>query len=152
MTTTKTTARDAAPMPILDDIGILRRFLRGRKWYGTEWYITVAGGGILLLIVIITFLAPVLAPFDPNEFAGAQFTPPGGGPQALLARAGQDPGQRGGRGRGCHLDISIDPPLPGWCPRGAIPGLESTPAVVSWLSAVLILPLVRMRGGLGSFL
>jgi peptide/nickel transport system permease protein len=91
MTTTTTTVQDAAPMPIPDDIGILRRFFRGRKWYGAEWYITVAGGGILLLIVVGTLLAPVLAPFDPNEFVGAQFTPPGGGPQALLARAGQNP-------------------------------------------------------------
>ncbi len=81
-------------MPIPDDIGILRRFFRGRKWYGAEWYITVAGGGILLLIALITLLAPLLAPFDPNEFTGAPFTPPGGGPQALLARAGQDPGVR----------------------------------------------------------
>jgi peptide/nickel transport system permease protein len=92
MSKTTTTAQDAAPTPIPDDIGILRRFLRGRKWYGTEWYITVVGGGVLLLIVIVTLLASVLAPFDPNEFAGAQFTPPGGGPQALLARAGQNPG------------------------------------------------------------
>jgi peptide/nickel transport system permease protein len=94
MTTTKTTVQDATSTLIPDDIGILRRFLRGRKWYGAEWYITVAGGGILLLIVVSTLLAPVLAPFDPNEFVGAQFTPPGGGPQALLARAGQDPGVR----------------------------------------------------------
>ena len=90
MANTSTTA----PTLIPEDIGIMRRFFRGRKWYGTEWYITVAGGAVLLLIVVITLLAPVLAPFDPNEFAGAPFTPPGGGPQALLARAGQDPGVR----------------------------------------------------------
>ena len=92
MAKTTTTVQEAAPTLIPDDIGILRRFLRGRRWYGTEWYITVAGGAILLLIVVITLLAPVLAPFDPNEFAGAQFTPPGAGPQALLARADDDPG------------------------------------------------------------
>ena len=74
MAETTTTVKEAAPTLIPDDIGILRRFLRGRRWYGTEWYITVAGGAILLLIVVITLLAPVLAPFDPNEFAGAQFT------------------------------------------------------------------------------
>lgn len=94
MATTTTAVQDVTAIPIPDDIGILRRFLRGRKWYGAEWYITVAGGGILLLIIVITLLAPLLAPFDPNEFVGAQFTPPGGGPQALLARAGQDPGLR----------------------------------------------------------
>ena len=92
MATTTTTVQDTAQMFIPNDIGILRRFLRGRKWYGAEWYITVAGGGILVLIIIITLLAPLLAPFDPNEFVGAPFTPPGGGPQALLVRTGQNPG------------------------------------------------------------
>lgn len=75
-------------MGLPEDVGILRRFWRGRTWYGAEWYITVAGGGILLLIVIVTLLAPVIAPFDPNEFVGGPFTPPGDGPQALLARRG----------------------------------------------------------------
>lgn len=107
MTMTKTPAQGAAPMSIPDDIGILRRFFRGRKWYGAEWYITVAGGGILLLIIIITVLAPVLAPFDPNEFAGAQFTPPGGGPQALLARAGQDPGVRSAELKASGVSVGV---------------------------------------------
>ncbi len=92
MATTTTTVQDAAQLPIPDDIGLLRRFLRGRKWYGAEWYITVAGGSILLLIVSVTLLAPLLAPYDPNEFVGAPFTRPGGGVQAMLARAGQNPG------------------------------------------------------------
>ncbi len=94
-------------MSIPDDIGILRRFFRGRKWYGAEWYITVAGGSILLLIVIITLLAPVLAPFDPNEFVGAQFTPPGGGLQALLARAGQDPGVRSAELKASGVPVGV---------------------------------------------
>ncbi len=94
MSKTTVTVQETAPTLIPEDIGILRRFLRGRKWYGTEWYLTVGGGGVLVLILLITVLAPVLAPFDPNEFAGAQFTPPGGGAQALLVRAGQDPGIR----------------------------------------------------------
>ncbi len=91
MTTTTTTDQATAHSLIPEDVGLIGRFLRGRIWYGAEWYITVAGGGILALIVIITLLAPVMAPFDPNEFVGAPFTPPRGGPQALLARAGENP-------------------------------------------------------------
>jgi peptide/nickel transport system permease protein len=75
----------------LDRVGILRRFLRARRWHGAEWYITVLGGVILVTVAVLTTLAPVVAPHDPNEFIGAQFTPPGGGRQALLARHGEAP-------------------------------------------------------------
>jgi len=74
-----------------ENIGILARIWRGRIWYGTEWYITVFGGLILIVMILMTIFAPVISPHDPNEFIGAAFTPPGGGEQALLARAGQSP-------------------------------------------------------------
>jgi peptide/nickel transport system permease protein len=89
-----TTTPDAVPLSIHElttDVGILRRILRGRKWYGTEWYITVFGGAILVVITVLTILAPVVAPHDPNEFIGAAFTPPGGGLQTLVARSGESP-------------------------------------------------------------
>jgi len=79
------------PTFIDDDIGLFRRIWRGRIWYGTEWYITVLGGLILVLITLITLLAPQIAPFDPNKFVGGQFIPPGGGHQAILVRAGENP-------------------------------------------------------------
>ena len=89
-----TTTPDAVPVSIREltaDVGILRRILRGRKWYGTEWYITVFGGTILVVVAAATILAPVIAPHDPNEFIGAAFTPPGGGLQTLVARPGVSP-------------------------------------------------------------
>ena len=92
MSETTQSITSAQPAPLVDDdIGIVRRIWRGRIWYGTEWYITVAGGLILVGIALMTILAPVLAPHDPNDFVGAPFTPPGGGPQALLARIGESP-------------------------------------------------------------
>jgi peptide/nickel transport system permease protein len=78
------------PPPLVDDdIGLFSRFLRGRKWYGTEWYITVFGGLVLASVLIMTIFAPVLAPHDPNGFVGAPFTPPRYGTQAILARRGE---------------------------------------------------------------
>ena len=74
-----------------ENIGILGRIWRGRIWYGTEWYITVFGGLILVMMILMTIFAPAIAPYDPNEFVGAQFTPPGFGEQTLLARQGQSP-------------------------------------------------------------
>ncbi|RME91329.1 MAG: ABC transporter permease subunit [Anaerolineae bacterium] len=81
----------SSPTSEVENIGLLGRFWRGRIWYGTEWYITTFGGLILLAIILMTVFAPWLAPFDPNQFIGAQFTPPGHGKQALLARAGEAP-------------------------------------------------------------
>lgn len=82
-------ATPAGPIGLDEGIGILGRIWRGRIWYGTEWYITVFGGLILFIVTLMTLLAPFLAPHDPNEFVGAQFTPPSGGAQALLARKGE---------------------------------------------------------------
>lgn len=74
------------PQPVLSDerIGLFRRFLRGRIWYGTEWYITVFGGAILVIMALVTILAPLISPHDPNDFIGAAFTPPGKGRQTVL--------------------------------------------------------------------
>jgi peptide/nickel transport system permease protein len=72
-----------------EDIGLFRRFLRGRIWYGTEWYITVFGGLILLTVTLLTILAPFVSPYDPNQFVGSQFIPPGGGVQSILVNAGE---------------------------------------------------------------
>lgn len=73
-------------MMIDENLGLLRRLWRGRIWYGAEWYITIFGALILLLVSGLTLFAPLVAPHDPNAFIGAAFTPPGGGPQALIGR------------------------------------------------------------------
>jgi peptide/nickel transport system permease protein len=61
--------------------GLLARFLQGRKWYGTEWYMTVIGGLIVVFILGLTlasFFTPRLAPYDPEIRVGDPFAPPGG--------------------------------------------------------------------------
>lgn len=89
MSQVETTMKES---PILDEkIGILNRIWRGRIWYGAEWYITVFGGVLLVLIILMTLLAPYISPSDPNELVAGPFIPPGGGQQTLLARAGDVP-------------------------------------------------------------
>jgi peptide/nickel transport system permease protein len=79
-------------LPFIDeDIGFLRRIWRGRIWYGTEWYITVFGGTVLVVMLILTLLAPWISPHDPNDFIGAAFTPPGGGVQSALGLSVEGP-------------------------------------------------------------
>ena len=73
-----------------ENIGLIARFFRGAKWYGAEWYITVSGAVILVLIFLMTFLAPHLAPYDPVKSVGSPFTPPGKGHQVLIVRSDEE--------------------------------------------------------------
>ena len=75
---------------MLDDVGLIARFFRGAKWYGAEWYITVLGGVILVLILLMTILAPHLAPHDPVKSVGSPFTAPGEGRQILIVRTEEE--------------------------------------------------------------
>jgi len=51
-------------------------WVRGVKWYGAEWYITIIGAIILLFILCVTLAAPILAPYDPIAEVGPTFQPP----------------------------------------------------------------------------
>jgi peptide/nickel transport system permease protein len=77
-----------------EDIGLIARFFRGAKWYGAEWYITVSGAVILILIFLMTILAPHLVPHDPVKPVGSPFTAPGGGRQVLIVRTGEEAVQK----------------------------------------------------------
>jgi peptide/nickel transport system permease protein len=60
---------------------LLGRFLRGRKWYGAEWYMTVIGGFIVVFIVVLTllsFFTPELSPYNPERRVADPFLPPCG--------------------------------------------------------------------------
>jgi len=52
-------------------------FMGNAKWYGTEWWITLFGGFLLLFIITFTIFAPQIAPYDPIKFVGAPFSSPG---------------------------------------------------------------------------
>jgi peptide/nickel transport system permease protein len=59
--------------------GLLARLLQGRKWYGAEWYMTVIGAVMVLLVVAMTvtsFLTPSLSPYSPEKASGPPFAAP----------------------------------------------------------------------------
>lgn len=64
-------------------------FLANAKWHGAEWWITLSGGVLLVLILLMTFLADRLAPHDPIKFVGAPFTRPGA-QQSVVVLEGDD--------------------------------------------------------------
>jgi len=77
-----TTLRD-----VLRRDGLAAWFVKGSKWYGTEWYITLVGALILIAVISITFLAPRIAPYDPEKFVGQTFSKPGSGVQVIVVRS-----------------------------------------------------------------
>jgi peptide/nickel transport system permease protein len=76
-------------LPKAPDVGLIARFFRGAKWYGAEWYITVVGASILVVIFFMTVLAPHLAPYDAVKQVASPFTPPGEGRQVLIVPLGE---------------------------------------------------------------
>jgi len=77
-----TTLRD-----VLRQDGLASWFAKGAKWYGTEWYITLFGALILIVVVGFTLLAGRLAPYDPEQFVGQPFSRPGSGVQVVVVRS-----------------------------------------------------------------
>jgi len=76
-----TTLRD-----VLRQDGLASWFAKGARWYGTEWYITLVGALILIVVIGFTLLAAGLAPYDPEKFVGQSFSKPGSGIQVIVVR------------------------------------------------------------------
>jgi peptide/nickel transport system permease protein len=68
--------------------GLASWFAKGARWYGTEWYITLVGALILIVVIGFTALATPLAPYDPEKFVGQSFSRPGAGIQVIAVRSG----------------------------------------------------------------
>ncbi len=63
----------------IESRGLVEWFRRGARWYGGEWYITIVGGAIvftILLVALLTFFTPNLAPYDPEALTADPFIPP----------------------------------------------------------------------------
>jgi peptide/nickel transport system permease protein len=66
--------------------GPLAWFIRQARWHGAEWYITMVGAVILIVVISLTLLAPRIAPYDPEKFVGQAFGKPGTGIQVIVVR------------------------------------------------------------------
>ena len=66
----------------LGQVGLFRRVLNGRKWYGVDWWLVVISSIMVLFFIFIAFFTTVLAPYDPLEQVGPRFLPPGDVPDA----------------------------------------------------------------------
>jgi hypothetical protein len=88
----------------LQRVGILRRILHGRKWYGADWWFVVISSLMVIGFIILAIAPGLFAPNDPREQVGPRFLAPGEAPdQEILVIAGRSSHRRAPAG---------------WCPRG----------------------------------
>ncbi|MFQ5855456.1 MAG: ABC transporter permease [Anaerolineae bacterium] len=75
----------------LDRVGLLRRVLRARRWYGGDWWFVVIGASLLLAIITLAIVPQWFAPFDPTEEVGPRLLAPGEAPdvEVVIGRAGE---------------------------------------------------------------
>jgi peptide/nickel transport system permease protein len=81
-----TTDRATTLGDVLRQDGLASWFVMGARWYGTEWYVTLLGALILVVVVGFTMLADRVAPYDPEKFVGQSFSRPGSGIQVIVVR------------------------------------------------------------------
>ena len=74
----------------LEKVGLVRRALRARKWYGADWWFVAISAVMVLAFLIIAFFPDPFAPFGPNEIVGASFLAPGETPPTPVLIVPQD--------------------------------------------------------------
>jgi peptide/nickel transport system permease protein len=64
----------------LERVGLVRRILNGRRWYGADWWF-VGVSAMMVVVFIVVALAPaVFAPYQPDQLVGPRFLAPGAHP------------------------------------------------------------------------
>lgn len=74
----------------LGQVGLFRRILDGRKWYGVDWWMVVISMLMVAFFILIAFFPTILASYDPLEQVGPRFLPPGEIPdeEVIVVRSG----------------------------------------------------------------
>jgi peptide/nickel transport system permease protein len=102
----------------LQRVGILRRILHGRKWYGADWWFVVISSLMVIGFIILAIAPGLFAPNDPREQVGPRFLAPGEAPdQEILVIAS-----------GSGITSLADLPTDGRQPVGVLEGAPSSEA------------------------
>ncbi len=92
--TTETKTVEAVPQwqRDLDRVGLVRRILRARKWYGGDWWFVVISAVLLLFVIIVGVVPQFFAPYDPRAEVGPSLLAPGEPPSdyVLVAADGSN--------------------------------------------------------------
>lgn len=76
----------------LDRVGLVRRLLLARKWYGGDWWFVVISAILLLFIITVGVFPQWFAPYDPRAEVGPSLLFPGQPPSEYVLVASIDAG------------------------------------------------------------
>jgi peptide/nickel transport system permease protein len=68
----------------LDQVGLIRRLLLARRWYGADWWFVVLSAILLIFIFSLAIFPGLYAPFDPRAEVGPPFLAPGEVPPSFV--------------------------------------------------------------------
>ncbi len=61
----------------LEKVGIIRRLLNARRWYGADWWFVAISSFLVLVFIIVAIIPQLFAPYDPQALVGPSFLAPG---------------------------------------------------------------------------
>jgi peptide/nickel transport system permease protein len=85
---------DVAEIPTweqdLQKVGLVRRALRARKWYGADWWFVAISSVMVVGFIILALFPEPFAPYGPHEIVGSSFLAPGHTPPVPVLIVQQD--------------------------------------------------------------
>ncbi|HEX9092005.1 MAG TPA: ABC transporter permease, partial [Anaerolineales bacterium] len=64
----------------LQKVGLLRRLLNGRRWYGADWWFVAVSSVLVLIFIIVALFPNLFAPYAADALVGPSFLAPGAYP------------------------------------------------------------------------
>ncbi len=64
----------------LKHVGLVRRLLQGRKWYGADWWFVLISSVMVAVFIFVALFPGLLAPFKFDQIVGTSFLAPGAHP------------------------------------------------------------------------
>lgn len=64
----------------LQRVGLVRRILNARRWYGADWWFVAISSVLVVLFIVVALFPRLFAPYEPDVQVGPTFLAPGAFP------------------------------------------------------------------------
>ncbi len=61
----------------LERVGLIRRALKAREWYGADWWFVVISGVMVIIFIAMALFPDFFAPYLPDQIVGPPLLAPG---------------------------------------------------------------------------